>query len=232
MLSVESESLIALDRNSGTETWRVSGIKESWNTPVVVASPSGRLELIVAIHGKILAFDPDSGTSLWTCDTDISWYMVPSPVSSNGIVYYLGGRSGITALAVRTGGKGDVTQRNRLWTSTKGSNVSSPVLREGHLYWMQDQRGTAYCVQADTGEVLYEQRLQRAGQVYASGLLAADRVYYLTREGKSFVLSAKPEFEQLAVNDLQDGSRFDGSPAVAGNRILIRSDKFLYCIGR
>ncbi|MCA9225377.1 MAG: serine/threonine protein kinase, partial [Planctomycetales bacterium] len=82
-----------------------------------------------------------------------------------------------------------------------------------------------------TGEVVYEQRLERAGQVYASALLADGRLYYLTREGKTFVLAAKPEFEQLAVNDLNDRSTFNGSPVPAGNRLLIRSDKYLYCLG-
>ena len=79
---------------------------------------------------------------------------------------------------------------------------------------------------------MYERRLDRAGQAYASALLAAGRVYHLTRDGKMFVLAAQPEFEQLAVNDLPDGGVFNGSPAVAGNRLLIRSDKFLYCIGK
>ncbi len=229
--SVESESLVALDRKSGKEKWRVSGIQESWNTPVIVPSPEGKPELIVAIHGQILAFEPGTGKALWNCDTDIGWYMVPSPVSSAGVVYYLGGRSGIAALAVRTGGRGDVTGQNRLWTSDKGSNVSSPVLSDGLLFWIHDQRATAFCAKAATGDILYEQRLPRAGQVYASALLAGDQVYYLTREGKTFVVAAKPEFSQLAVNDLEDGGRFDASPAVAGNRLLIRSDKFLYCIG-
>jgi hypothetical protein len=96
---------------------------------------------------------------------------------------------------------------------------------------MHEQRGTAYCAKAETGEVVYEKRLERAGQVYSSALLADGKIY-LTREGKTFVIAAKPEFEQLAANDLRDRSTFNGSPAVDGNRLLIRSDKFLYCIGR
>lgn len=230
--SVESESLVALDRRTGKEKWRAGGIVESWNTPVVVTAKSGRKELIVACQGKVLAFHPETGQSLWSCKTDIGWYMVPSVVADNGIVYALGGRSGVAALAVRTGGSGDVTESHRLWTSIKGSNVSSPVYLDGHLYWMHEQRGVAYCAKADTGEIVYEQRLERAGQVYSSALLANGKLYYLTREGRTFVLAAKPKFEQLAVNDLRDRSVFNGSPAVDGNRLLIRSDKFLYCIGK
>lgn len=229
--SVESESLIALDRNTGRERWRAGEIRESWNTPVVVTAASGRQELVVASQGQVHAYEPLTGRRLWTCQTDIGWYMVPSVVAADGIVYCLGGRSGVAALAVRAGGDGDVTATHRLWTSLKGSNVSSPVYLDGHLYWMHEQRGVAYCAVAETGQVVYEQRLEDAGQVYSSALLAGGRVYYLTREGKTFVLSARPEFEQLAVNDLNDGSLFNGSPAVADNQLLIRSDKFLYCLG-
>lgn len=124
-----------------------------------------------------------------------------------------------------------MTGTRRLWTSQKGSNVSSPVYLDGHLYWMHENLGIAYCAKAATGEIAYERRLSRVGQVYASALLADGRLYYLNRYGKTFVLAAKPEFEQLAVNDLSDRGLFNG-PAVAGNRLLLRSDKYLYCVGK
>ena len=117
-------------------------------------------------------------------------------------------------------------------TSQKGSNVTSPIYLNGHLYWMHEKLGIAYCAKANTGEIVYEERLDRAGQVYASPLLAEGRLYYVTRNGKAFVLAAKPQFEQLAMNELDDGSLFNSSPAVAGNRILLRSDKYLYCLGQ
>jgi hypothetical protein len=230
--SVESESLVALDRKTGQEKWRAGGIREAWNTPVLVKAASGREELVVATQGSVLAFHPETGAPLWSCKTDIGWYMVPSVVAQDGVVYCLGGRSGVAALAVRAGGSGDVTKSHRLWTSMKGSNVSSPVFQDGYLYWMHEQRGTAYCAKADSGEIVYEKRLDRAGQVYASALLADGRLYYLTRDGRTFVLTAKPEFEQLSVNELRDRSIFNGSPAVNGSSLLIRSDKFLYCVGR
>jgi outer membrane protein assembly factor BamB len=158
--------------------------------------------------------------------------MVPSIVAHEGVIYCLGGRSGVASLAVKTGGKGDVTQSHRLWTGLKGSNVSSPIFHQGHLYWMNDNSGIAYCAKAETGEIVYEHRMNRAGQVYASPLMAAGRIYYLTRQGKVFVVAAKPEFEELAVNDLDDGSLFNASMATDGSRILVRSDRFLYAIGK
>jgi outer membrane protein assembly factor BamB len=193
---------------------------------------AGKAELVVAVAGKVLGFAPETGKALWSCKTDIGWYMVPSVVAAEGVVYCLGGRSGTAGLAVRAGGSGDVTDSHRLWTSQKGSNVSSPIYRDAHLYWMHEQRGIAYCAKAATGEIVYEQRLEGAGQVYSSPLLADGRLYYVTRYGKTFVLAAKPQFEQLAVNDLSDRGVFNGSPAVAGNRLLLRSDKYLYCVGK
>ena len=229
--SVESESLVALNRRTGAEVWRAGGIRESWNTPLVVKAVSGRQELVVAMAGRVLAFDPDSGAQLWSCRTDITWYIVPSLVAADGVVYCLGGRSGIAALAVRTGGSGEVTASHRLWTSENGTNVSSPVVLDGHLYWVHDQRGVAFCAKAATGEVVYQERLDRADQVYASALLGAGRVYYLTRRGRTYVVAANPKFELLAVNDLSDGGVFNASPVVDGTRLLLRSDRYLYCIG-
>jgi len=227
---IESESLVALDKKTGQEKWRAKGIKESWNTPIVVTNKSGQSELVVAVFGKILAFAPETGKPLWNCATEITWYMAPSMVAQDGIVYALGGRSGVAALAVRTGGQGDVTKTHRLWTSTKGSNVTSPIIHGDHLYWMHDNLGTAFCAEAKTGKILYEERLPRAGQVYASPVLADGKLYYVTRTGQTFVLKAGPKFQLLATNDLSDRSSFDASPAVADNRLYIRSNRCLYCV--
>ena len=180
----------------------------------------------------MLAFDPATGERLWTCNTDITWYMVPSIVVSDGVVYCLGGRSGVAGLAVKLGGSGDVTKTHRLWTVTKGSNVSSPVFHDGHLYWMNDNRGMAYCAEAETGKIVYEERVPRRGQVYASALLADGKVYYLSRDGKVNVVAAKPEYELLATNTLRDRSLFHASPVALDGRLLIRSDLYLYCIGK
>ena len=229
--SVESESLIALNRRTGKEVWRADGIKESWNTPLIVSVPRGDNELVLAIHGKVFGFNPQSGQKLWSCDTDITWYMVPTAVADDGVVYYLGGRSGTRALAVQTGGRGDVTSTHRLWTSRNGSNVTSPVLHDGHLYWMNENLGIAYCAVAETGELLYEERISRAGQIYASALLAGGRIYYTNRSGTTFVVPAEPKFSVLSVNELRDRTLFNASAAVTGDRILIRSEKHLYCIG-
>lgn len=227
--SVESESLVALNKVTGKEAWRAGGIKESWNTPILVPVSGGRKELVMAIFGKVLGFDPDTGEQLWSCPTGIGWYMVPSLVYHQDIVYCIGGRTG-GALAVRVGGRGDVSRSHRLWTLSKGSNVSSPIYHEGHLYWLHENLGIFYCVDAASGKLIYEERLSNAGQFYSSPVLANGKFYAITRRGAGFVLAAKPHFEQLARNDLSDRGSFDASPAVDGNRLLVRSDKFLYCV--
>ncbi len=228
--AVESDSLIALNKQTGKEVWRAGGMKESWNTPILVPVDGGKTELVVAIFGKVLGFDPDTGEQLWSCATGIGWYMAPSLVNDKDVVYCIGGRTG-GALAVKAGGRGDVTSSRRLWTLNKGSNVSSPIFHEGHLYWLHENLGVAYCAEAATGKVIFEERLANAGQFYGSPILADGKLFGVTRNGRGFVLAAKPQFEQLARNDLGDRGSFDASPALDGSRLLIRSDKFLYCIG-
>jgi outer membrane protein assembly factor BamB len=124
-----------------------------------------------------------------------------------------------------------VTATHVLWYGQAGSNVSSPVLHEGHLYWAKDSPAVAYCADAKTGRVLYEERLEGAGQVYSSPVLVNGRLYYVARSGRTVVVRAAPRFELLAVNDLGERGVFNASPAVAGGRLFLRSDRFLYCIG-
>lgn len=227
--SVESDCLIAFNKKSGKEVWRARGIKESWNTPILVRA-GDKSELVVAIMGKILGFDPKSGRQLWSCATEIGWYMVPSLVAADGVVYAIGGRTG-GALAVRAGGRGDVTRTHRVWTGKKGSNVSSPIVHDGHLYWMHENLGIAYCAEINTGRIVYEERIGGAGQVYASPVLADGKLYYISRSGRTQVVAAKPKFELLATNEFGERSMFNASPAVAGQHLYVRSDRSLFCLG-
>jgi len=229
--SVESRSLIALDKKTGQEVWRQGGMDMSWNTPALVKT-SGGWELVVQVKSKILGFDPATGNPLWTCQ-GVEDYVCPSVVAEGDVVYVIGGRQA-RAIAVRAGGRGDVTETHKLWEVRKGSNVSSPVVHDGHLYWAHEGRGSVYCVDAKTGEGGYEERLNpRPGRIYASPLAADGKLYYVSRDAGVFVLAARPEFELLAHNKIDtDASIFNGSPAVAGGRLLLRSDRALYCIGK
>jgi outer membrane protein assembly factor BamB len=231
--SVESESLVALDRKTGAEVWRTKGIKESWHAPVLVTAPGGQDEIVVAMFRKLAAYDPEKGQPLWHADTGINWYMCPTPVTQDGLVYSVGGRSPNGGLAVRAGGRGDVTATHVAWKVNKGSNVPSPVLHDGHLYFAHENLGVIYCVNAATGQVVFEERLEPSpGQIYASPIVADGRIYFTGRGGRTVVIAAQPKFEVLATNTLEaNRGVFNASPAAAGNRLLIRSNRALYCLG-
>ncbi|MCK5802398.1 MAG: PQQ-binding-like beta-propeller repeat protein, partial [Lentisphaeria bacterium] len=127
--SVESGSLVALDKRSGKEVWRAEGIKDAWNTPVLVKAKDGRQELVIDTKDKLRAFDPQNGQALWHCAGSKSpRYICPSPVANDGILYALHGYFG-PFTAIRAGGQGDAGESHRLWRTTEkgcGSNVSSP----------------------------------------------------------------------------------------------------------
>jgi outer membrane protein assembly factor BamB len=230
--SVESKSLVALDKATGKEVWRVGGSSRSWSTPAIVDLPDGKQELVLSVQGKVLGFDPATGKKLWDCD-GIPDYVCPSVVAHEGVVYVTAGRKPMS-VAVRAGGSGDVTQTHRLWQITKGSKVPTPVYWEGRLYWV-DQTGVATCVDAKSGEQVYSQRLEIRGagdKVYASLVLGDGKLYCVTRQSGTIVLALGPEFKELARNDLGDESVANATPAIDNGRLLLRSDRFLYCIGK
>lgn len=228
--SVESETLYALDKNTGKEVWHANGIKEAWNTPILVRNGDGKAEVVVAILGKVLAFDPDAGTPLWQCRTDIGWYMVPSLVAHEGVVYCVGGRSG-GGLAVRSGGRGDVTRSHRLWTAPRGTNVPSPIVHNGHLYWAHENLGVVYCADVKTGKLVFENRLDGANQIYASPFLADDKIHFLTRSGQVYVMAAEPTFRVLGRSEMPRRDNYNSTPSVHRGQVLLRTDRWLYCIG-
>jgi hypothetical protein len=229
--SVESGSLVALDKSSGKEVWRTPGMIAAWNTPLVVELPGGGADLVVSVKGKLLGFDPATGKERWHC-SGIEDYVCPSVIAHDGIIYAIGGR-GKPGVAVPAGGEGNVSDKI-LWTTPKGSNVSSPVYHDGYLYWVSESKGVAYCIDAKNGKTAYEERIEpRPDRIYASPVVADGKVFYVSREKGVYVLAAKPEYELLAHNVIaSDASIFNASPAVSDGQLLLRSDTHLYCIGK
>src|SRR5262245_53741513 len=216
--SVESGSMVALDKTTGKEVWRATGIGSSWNTPVLTDVPERETELVVSVQDKLLGLEPDTGKELWHAE-GIHRYVCPSVVSHAGVIYAIGG--GHTSLAVRAGGRGDVTQSHGVWRESKGSNVSSPIYHEGYLYWARDSGGVIYCQEAATGKTAYEERLKPdSGLIYASPILADGKLYYVSQRNGTFVVAAKPTFELLAHNVFEDDdSRTNASPAVDNGHV-------------
>jgi hypothetical protein len=185
--------------------------------------------LIINQKDVIFGFDPRTGKQLWSCDA-IDDYIVPVPISHDGIVYCLGGRTN-RCVAIKLGGRGDVTESHKLWQVNVGANVTSPIYYNGHLYWASD-KAIANCLDAKTGESVYRKRLETRARIYASIIRAGERLYVTTRDQGVVVLAAKPEYKQLAVNTIEtDEDMLNASPAVIGNQLLLRTDSFLYCIG-
>lgn len=230
--SVESGSLFAFDKTTGNEVWSTSGTAKCWSSPMLVDVEGGQ-ELVLNIPNKLTGFDPATGKELWHCDGIPDGYVCPSVITHDDVVYAIGGRKN-TAIAVRAGGRGDVTDTRVLWRVGKGSNVSSPVYVDGHIYWFHDSRGMAYCLDAKTGETVYEGRLEpRPGLIYASVTAADGKLYAPSREGGTYVLAAKPKFEQLAVNVFDDDkTRTNASIVVSDNQLIMRTDQAIYCIGQ
>ncbi len=227
--SVESRRVVALDKASGKQVWEVENIRGAWNTPMVVEGLSGD-ELVISLPERVVSFDPATGKELWSCDgIPDRGYTCPSVIAHNGIVFIIGGRKN-TAIAVKTGGRGDVTDSHVLWRESYGSNVTSPVYNDGHIYWAHESRGIAYCLDAETGEVKYQERLQpRPGLIYASPLLVQGKVYYQSQNAGVFVVEAKPEFKLLSQNETGDDARSNACPVADRGRLLLRSDAYLHC---
>jgi len=225
--SVESGSLVAIDKETGKEVWRAKGMDSSWNTPHLVETPDGGQELAVTVKKWVLGFDPATGKELWRCEA-IPDYICPSIVSNQGVVYATGARQS-KMVAIRSGGRGDVSNSHKLWQADVGANVSSPVAHDGHLYWVSDRNNTAYCLSLADGSIKYSEDVDL--QPYASTLLADSKLYVVTRYGGTLVLAAKPQFQQLAHNKLADKTVFNASPITCGGNLILRSNKNLYCFG-
>ena len=177
----------------------------------------------------VCGFDPTTGEELWTC-IGVDDYIVPAPIAVDGVCYLVGGRKN-RAMAIRVGGRGDVSETHKLWEENIGANVTSPLYYQGHLYWSSD-KGIANCMDAETGESVYRERMPTTARVYASMVRGGERLYATTRDKGVLVLPAKPEYKQLALNALQsDGDLFNATPAITDSQILLRSDSWLFCIG-
>lgn len=227
--SVEGGAIVALNKSDGKIAWSQKDISYSWTTPLLI-DVKGRQELVVSIYQKLRAFDPKTGKELWHCE-GLNDYVCPSLTIADDVVFAIGARSN-NAIAVRAGGSGDVTATNRLWTAKRGSNVSSPLYHEGHLYWAHEGRGVVYCADAKTGKIVYEERLDpESDRIYASAFLAAGKIYYVSRSHGTYLVDAQPKYKLLGHNVIKsDTSVFNASPAAMDGKLLLRSDRRIYCI--
>lgn len=224
--SVESDSMIAFDKISGKERWRTKGISASWNTPVLADAPQGP-ELVVNISPAVIGLDPASGKELWRVK-GFGGYVCPSVVAHKNMVYVVRGN----ALAIKAGGRGDVTDSHVVWRGKASSVISSPVYHDRRLYCLSRSEFLT-CIDADTGANLYRQRLSKGGEFFASALVADGKVYCVSRFSGTYVVAEGAKYQELACNTFADDvSRTNASPIVHDGCLLLRTDQYLVCVGK
>ena len=158
--SAESESLVALDKETGKEVWRHkdAGFSGTWGTPILVDCGKARTDLVISVPSKFWGFNPDDGKLRWQCDGLSSDTICSSAIAHDGVVYALetGPRGGGT-MAVRAGGEGDVTKTGVLWRGSERSRIGTPMFEDGRIYWLNNH--VANSIDAATGKPVYQTRV-------------------------------------------------------------------------
>ena len=236
--SEEAHAIVALDKKTGKEVWRAPGsaLDYVFGTPVFAGTPA-QPELVFSLPEELWALNPDTGKLRWFATSNLPGNIAPSVVAGDGVIFAFGGFPQLGAVAVKTGGKGDVTTSHRLWQTRNSTYVPTPVLHEERLYVVTDQ-GFALCLDAKTGEQVFKERLPGASATgrggkpfYASAVLANGNIFAVSRRNGTFVIEAKPQFKLVAQNSFAaDTTQFNATPALSGKDMFLRSDKFLYCL--
>ena len=223
-----SSYLLGLDTASGKTRWRVprgDGII-SYSTPLLAQTSSGP-EVIVNSSEGISGHNPLNGQLLWHVQESNS-FPIPMPVSHDGTIYTSRGYRSGPYMAIRPGGRGDVSKTHVLWRVATGAPyVSSLVNYDGVLYMAGDV-GVLSAIDAKTGERLWQ---ERTGGVFTASPVAADgKIYLLSEDGQTIVLAAGRNPRVLARNRLD--ARQLASPAISGGRIFIRTDEAVIAVGK
>jgi outer membrane protein assembly factor BamB len=230
-----SAVLLALDARTGQTRWQAErkGYRACYSTPFVLEHPGGDRELIVVSTAAVTSYDPRGGTENWHCKwppARMPLRTVSSPVLADGLVVATAGDGAGDRLAigVKPGGHGDVTATNLAWEDRKTlPYVPSPLALGEHVYCVND-KGLATCHAARTGALVWEQRLAKS--FTASPILVDGKVYAAADDGSVYVFAAATTFKLLARNSV--GEAVSASPAVADNRLYVRGEHHLFCIGK
>jgi outer membrane protein assembly factor BamB len=229
--NIESGALVALNKNSGSEVWRKPVGDNSWTTPALVDAPGGKKELVLSMPSVVKGFDPDGGDELWQCK-GIPQFTTSSPEAQGGVVYMTGGGGPFPGIgfAVKAGGKGEVS-KNFLWQQPVGSGITSPVVVGKYLFAID--RGKLGCFNLADGKPIISRPVGYKGNQYTSPVVAGGKVYWVNRDGTTYVFSADEKMTPLGENRIDEKEpRFDGTPVVSDGQLFLRSTHYLYCIGK
>ncbi|HSF18841.1 MAG TPA: PQQ-binding-like beta-propeller repeat protein [Vicinamibacteria bacterium] len=229
--------LLRIDAATGETAWRVErptdAIRESpdsYTTPALLEY-DGKKELVITGGDVVTGHDLDTGEELWRADglnpdNDANYRIVASPVVMDGIIY--APTRVRPMLALKAGGRGDVTKSHRLWNFDDGPDVPTPVTDGEYLYIVND-RGILFSLDAKTGETIWGPERIAPGIYSASPVLADGKIYATSEDGITTVVKAGPFFEVLAENNLESYTL--SSPAISRGQIFLRTEDYLYCIG-
>ena len=208
MIIRQASYLLALDKTTGKEQWKQDRGKDrvSFSTPLVVPGPAGN-ELIVNSSERIDAFNPVNGELLWYVGSPRQ-SPIPSPVFHDSVIYMSRGYRNSDFLAIRPGGRGEVTESHTLWRTPTGASYVPSILYYDGLLYMTSDAGILTCADASTGEQVWRQRLR--GVFFASPAGADGKVYFVSETGETIVVRAGREPHILARNNLRE--RLDRIP--------------------
>ena len=230
--------LLRIDKMTGQTKWRVVRLTQArfespdaYTTPALLRYPGGT-EIVITGGDVVTGHDPATGKELWRANglnprNDGSYRIVASPIVQGEMIFAPSRERPL--LALKAGGRGDVTTSHVLWSFNNGPDVPTPVSDGAYLYSIND-RGILFCLDAKTGKTVYgPQRLRNA--TYSGSAVVADGKIYITDEdGVTTVLQSGPKFALLAENDLGDYTL--SSPAISEGQIFVRTASFLYAIGQ
>jgi len=214
--------LIALEAATGEELWRTPReVESSWPTPIPIPGPRG-VQILTCANPYVIAYDPSDGSEVWRVDC-LEGDGGPSPTFGEEHVFAVNVGSPLTA--IRLDGEGDVTKTHVAWEWHDGlPDVCTPLVDRG-LLWMLSTDGLATCLDARTGELVWEKIFDE--NFYASPVLAGGRVYLIGRRGDVIVFDTGREYQELARGHL--GETCDTSPAFGDGRIYVRGRRHLFC---
>lgn len=222
----EKSYLLAVDKTTGRDQWRSDrgeGLR-SYTTPFVVEAGGGK-QLIVNTNRGLEALDASNGKVLWRTGEQ-NRVPVAMPVVHEGVVYSSRGYNSSPYLAVEIPDRADGGRVEPKWRTATGAPYISSVVYDNGLVFMATERGIASAVDAETGEVVWKQRL--GGSFSASPIAAAGKIYFVDESGATYIVEASRTFSLTATNDLDE--RTLASPALANGTLLIRTDDRLWAI--
>jgi outer membrane protein assembly factor BamB len=241
ILQVDTQAdsfLLALKADTGETAWKTTRQElPSWGTPTVAATSTGP-QLVTNASNFIRGYDPSTGKELWRLGGS-SKITAPTPLFDEGVFVIASGRRPERPIfVVRPDARGDVTlQAGKtasdavVWSRTgRGSYMPTPLIYKGVLYVLGND-GIFDAYNLHTGEEIYRQRVTNVGNGFSASPVAADGKIYLSNEdGDIVVVSAGPEFKQLATNSM--GELVMATPALSDGVMYVRTARSLFAIGR